>query len=55
MGRRIAAFVLFQSLSDADLAKINVKRPSVNQAVWRGEHSDGELPDHLKIVAANVP
>jgi hypothetical protein len=43
---RMAAFVLFQSLSDAALAKINVKRPSVNQAVWLGENSNGELPDH---------
>lgn len=43
---RMAAFVLFQSLSDADLAKINVKRPSINQSVWRGEHCEGELPDH---------
>jgi hypothetical protein len=43
---RMAAFVLFQSLSDAELAKIEANRPPINQTVWRGQHNDGELPDH---------
>jgi hypothetical protein len=43
---RMAAFVIFRALSDADLAKINVSRPSINQCIWRGEHSNGELPDY---------
>jgi hypothetical protein len=42
---RMAAFVMFQGLSDAQLAQVNVQRPSVEQDVWQGVHPNGELPD----------
>jgi hypothetical protein len=42
---RMAAFVLFQMLSDAQLAEMKVARPSLEQDVWQGSHVNGELPD----------
>jgi hypothetical protein len=42
---RMAAFVMFQALSDAQLEKLNAKRPSLEQEVWQGVHAKGELPD----------
>ena len=32
---RMAAFVMFQELTDAQLAEMKVKRPSLEQDVWR--------------------
>jgi hypothetical protein len=42
---RMAAFVMFQGLTDAQLAQMNVQRPSLEQEVWQGVHAKGELPD----------
>ena len=42
---RMAAFVMFQRLSDAQLAQMNVQRPSLEQDVWQGVHPNGEPPD----------
>jgi hypothetical protein len=42
---RMAAFVMFQALTDAQLAELKVARPSLEQGVWQGVHSKGELPD----------
>ena len=42
---RMAAFEMFQDLSEAELAKIGKKRPSRDQNVWVGTHSGGEVPN----------
>jgi hypothetical protein len=42
---RMAAFQMVQSLTDAQFAQANLQRPSVNQEVWVGTQSDGEVPD----------
>lgn len=41
---RMAAFVMFQGLSDTQLAQMKVQMPPLEQDVWRGIHSNGELP-----------
>jgi hypothetical protein len=42
---RMAAFEMVQSLTDAQFAQLNLKRPTREQEVWIGTHSDGEVPD----------
>jgi hypothetical protein len=42
---RMAAFEMAQSLTDAQFAQANLQRPSREQEVWVGTHSDGEVPD----------
>lgn len=42
---RMAAFVMFQGLSDPQLTQMNVQRPSLDQEVWQGLRANGELPD----------
>ena len=40
---RMAAFEMVQSLTDAQFAQANLQRPSRDQEVWVGTHSDGEV------------
>jgi hypothetical protein len=42
---RMAAFVMFQRLTDAQLAEMKVERPALEQEVWQGVHAKNELPD----------
>ncbi|MGM5035496.1 hypothetical protein [Tardiphaga sp. 803_E3_N1_3] len=41
---RMAAFELIQSMPDAELQKLKIKKPSRDQNVWVGRHISGELP-----------
>jgi len=41
---RMAAFNMIQGLDDTTFQKINKKRPPVEQEVWVGAHTNGEVP-----------
>jgi hypothetical protein len=41
---RMAAFAMIQRLTDAQLAKMGLVRPTQNQEAWLGTHSAGEVP-----------
>jgi hypothetical protein len=40
----MAAFEMIHGLTDAQLAQAKVQRPSREQEVWVGTHSQGEVP-----------
>jgi len=42
---RIAAHAMLRATPDNQFEKFNVDRPSAEQAVWVGSHTDGETPD----------
>jgi hypothetical protein len=42
---RMAAFNMVQELDSAQFEKINKKKPALEQDVWVGTHSDGEVPN----------
>jgi hypothetical protein len=39
------AFNMLQELDSAKFEKINKKKPELEQEVWVGTHSSGELPN----------
>ncbi len=41
---RMAAFKMIQALDRAFFEKINKKKPPLEQEVWLGTHSNGEVP-----------
>jgi hypothetical protein len=42
---RMAAFQMLQGLTDAQFAELKAQRPALEQEVWVGTHSEGEVPD----------
>jgi hypothetical protein len=40
---RVYSLIFMQSMTDADLEKNRVQRPSVEQEVWIAKHLDGEM------------
>jgi hypothetical protein len=42
---RMAAFSIVQELDSAEFEKIKKKKPEIEQEVWVGTHSNGEVPN----------